>query len=246
MTQTRDRDSAGPATVGKFLFGYGLVLALLLAIVGFWPDLEASLFDASLSSDQSLTTLRCPLILNGNEPAAVTARFVNSGDRPVQFLVRTRISAGSATLMRRQSTVVALEPGAEETLSWPVTPADAAYRRVILARVFQLPAYQVPSRQAACGILVLDLPWVSGRSLTTGGLGVMLLCLGLGAWLGLRPGWPPTGRRRDGVRAAGVVTTLILVDLIASWLGLWSIGLGLTLFTLILLVVFAERYVLSR
>jgi hypothetical protein len=146
------------------LYAIGFVAGLWLAGVTIWANMEASLFDAAMQSDETLDTLRCPALLSVTETGLVRATFHNGSERPLNFFVRANISNGYVTLMRQNNARLPLAPGESQELTWAVEAADAAYGRFVLVRVNVLrnPAY--PTRDASCGIYLLPLPWLTGRA----------------------------------------------------------------------------------
>lgn len=230
-------------TLSLGLFMGGLLLALALTLVALWPDLEASLFDSALGAERSLENLRCPIVVTPADAAAIQATFTNPFDRPVQFVVRANITQGFVSLQREEDTLLQLAPGEEATLSWPIAPQDAAYERLILARIFAFRSAPLPARARTCGILVVNNPLVSGKTIVAGAVSLSLLSLGVGAalWLG-----SVERQRWAAGHTAGRLAFLILLALGASLLGWWAVSLVLLLLLLLLLAVLLERYLLGR
>ena len=230
----------------SLLFLAGVMFALLLTIVSFWPDQEASLFDSSLSAQDSLNTLRCPLIVTPNEAAAIRVTLTNPLERPIQLLARARISDGYVTLMRQETRTVPLSPGETQTASWAVSGEDAVYGRFILARVYVFRQNPLPSRQKACGIWFLDVPLVTGGQLVGAAAAASFLGMLVGGVWWLRLEWPLRAQRRDVALAVGTLTSLVLIAAGMSLSGWWSGGLLVILLTVLVLVVILERYLLTH
>lgn len=214
-----------------------------MAFLTAWPDMEASVFDAStaLMASEKLASLQCPVMVTAGDAAEVRATFANEADTPTSFLVRTRISQGFVTLVRQDSQVVRLGPRESVQLAWPIGADDAAYERLILARVFHTRSAAMPAREAACGILVLPTSGVRGGLVYALGLGTALACLGLGGawWLAQRR---PLGRRE--MRRARIVTgmTLILAASLATgMLGWWMASHLLQVLAALFLAVLVEQ-----
>lgn len=232
--------------LSSLLFVSGILFTLLLAIVAFWPDQEASLFDSSLSAQATLNTLRCPLVITPNEAAAIQVTLTNPLERPIQLLARARISDGYVTLMRQETRTLQLAPGETQTISWTITGDDAVYGRFILARVYVFRQNPLPSRQKACGIWFLNAPLFTGMQLIIAAATASLLgIVGGGAWW-LRLEWPLRQRRRDLALAAGTLALLVLAAAGMSMLGWWTAGLLVILLAILVLVVMLERYLLAH
>ncbi|GAB4153457.1 MAG: hypothetical protein Fur0021_19290 [Candidatus Promineifilaceae bacterium] len=228
------------------LFVSGVLFALLLAVVSFWPDQEASIFDSSLSAQAPLNTLRCPLVITPNEAAAIRVTLTNPLERPIQLLARARISDGYVTLMRQETRTVPLAPGETQTVSWPITGEDAVYGRFVLARVYVFRQNPLPSRQKSCGVWFLDAPLVTGGQLAAATAAASFLGMAVGGAWWLRLEWPLRGRRRDVALAVGTLAALVSAAAGASLLGWWSGGLLLLLLTILVLIVLLERYFLTH
>lgn len=228
------------------LYVAGLLLVLAVAIIAIWPDLEASLFDRSLSSEETLRSLHCPLAITRSEEAAITATFDNELEREIRLLVRTRISLGGVLRIREAEGVVELAPGEKEELRWPIEAGDAAFGRLILARVY-VPrrGAGLPSRQAACGVLVLGIPLLTGTQFVVLLAAAGLASLGAGSYLWLRTGQGPVGRRHTSGRIFGLLAILIVGAMIAGLLGSWMAGIFLLVLAVLMLVVIFEQLLAS-
>ena len=85
------------------IFALGLLCGIALAGMIAWGDMEATMFDAAISADEPLSTLRCPVLITTAETTTVSAAFRNPDDQPINLLVRAHISAGFVTWMREVS-----------------------------------------------------------------------------------------------------------------------------------------------
>jgi hypothetical protein len=226
-----------------FIFAVGVILGMVLSGIVVWGDLEGSLFDAAIRADATLTTLRCPVMMTTKEIGTASAVFENPLERPVTFTIRTHISRGYVTLMREINSKLSLAPGETQTLEWPVTPDDAAYGRLILLRVRLSAKYPLPSRDASCGILVVDLPYLSGNQITALILAASLLSMLIGAGLWIAANRPLRGLPRQVARAMGVLAGSVLAGVVLGLLGNWLLGALLLVITLLLCVAIIGYFV---
>lgn len=222
--------------LGMLLFSIGLFLGMAVSAGVLWGDLEAFLFDSSLGADEPLKTLRCPVIITSGETGTVTATFTNSGEKAVVRLVRAHISDGFVTLMREVNDRLVLEPGEIRRLKWTVTPDDAVWKHFILVRVHVLRSSPLPSYTGSCGILVMDLPGLTGNQIIV--LTLLLSALSTTAGVGLvAAGSRPSGGQAPGlIRRMGGLTAIGLATLLSSFVGWWMAGILLLLLTLIVAV----------
>lgn len=227
------------------IFAIGILSGMSLSGIVVWGDLEASLFDASVRGDATLTTLRCPVMMTAHEIGTASATFENPLERPVTFTIRAHISQGYVTLMREINSKLSLAPGERQALEWTVTPDDAAYGRLILLRVRLSGKYPLPARDASCGILVVDVPYLSGKQITTIILVVSLLSMMVGAGLWVAANRPLRKRAREVIRAMGVLAGSVLLALVLGLLGNWLLA-ALILVISVLLGVVIIGYFVSR
>ena len=230
--------------LGILLFFAGLLLSFVLAAAFFWPDMEASLFDSALRAEESIERISCPLILTEADEGAVRVSFTNPVDRPVDFLVRARITDGFVTLFREHREVVELEANETRTLSYPVASEDAAYDRIILARVYSFRSFPMPAMDAACGILVLPISTVTGDQLVASGFGATWLLLLAGGFLWWRTDRPRLPGRRAPLYAAFAVALVGQLAILAGVLGSWGVGVLLILLTIIVVAALVEHFFL--
>ena len=224
-----------------FLFVTGMALALLITIFTLWPDIEAAMFDVNNARGESLNSLRCPWLITPSDEAAIRLRLRNSLDRPVNFLAQANISEGFVTLMRHEQARATVQPGESTEFAWLIRPEDAAYGWMVLARVRVLRASSLPARQRACGILVLDIPVLSGNQIMGGLLAATLLYLGVGTTLWIRSERPLTKRKRERIRAIGLFALLLLLTMTISLIGWWGGGIIILLGMVLFLAVVIER-----
>ncbi|MFN2114321.1 MAG: hypothetical protein ACK2T6_01310 [Anaerolineae bacterium] len=218
MARAARRGSAGPA-----LFFAGLALLAVLAFVSAWPDMEASVFDAgtSLAADEALRSMDCPVMIAADETSSVAASFANRSDRPESFLVRSRVTRGFITLVKEDTQQVHLEPGEERTLSWPIEADNAAYRRLVMARVLATRSAVHNAREGSCGVLVIGVTGISGQALFAVLLLAALALVAAGAtdwWWRRRPLLPT---EQDTVRRVGALAALVAASLVLGLLGWW-------------------------
>jgi hypothetical protein len=142
-----------------------LVIFIIAALIGFlfntlafWADFEASLFASSITGDENLSGLRCPILIGNQENGVLKLSVQNPLERAIAPVVRGNVSQGLVTLFRQEEFKPSLEPGKSEILEFTVMPEDAAWNRFILFRANQLPVYPIPSLTGTCGVVVVPLP----------------------------------------------------------------------------------------
>jgi hypothetical protein len=234
------------AAVGVLVFSVGVLLGLAFYGAAAWGDLEAFLFAASVDADGSLGSLRCPIMITSTESGTLSATFQNPSERVIRPTIRTHISEGFVTLMRRIDDQPSLEPGEKKRLEWEVTADDATYGYLVLARVFVKYPYPLPSRTSACGVLVIDLPGWTGGQVTALVVVSSLLCLVAGVGLWVAGNRPLGGRIQDASRAMIVLAVVVLLGIATSFAEWWLLSGLLLVIALLLIGAIISYFVRSR
>mgnify|MGYP006304225863 CR=1 FL=1 len=122
--------------MGLYLFFGGILVGMFFAVLLTWADLEAYLFNPPIDPQTlNLKSLRCPILLNGDETGVISATFPNPADRERRRTVDSFITQGSVLLTQEERERFDLEPGEERTLQWTISPENAAWGRFIFVRI---------------------------------------------------------------------------------------------------------------
>lgn len=222
--------------ISILLFAVGVLFSLVLTAAAVWGDLEASLFDSSIREETSLRPYSCPVLMTTAETGTIRFTLSNPTDRPIERYIQTNISEGYITYMRRIQMQLPIAPGETEEVEYTVSPEDAAFGRFILARTRVLRSAPLPSASSACGIMVLDLPLLTGNQIVA-----FLLVGGL---LGMGGGWGlwlyanrPLKRRSIHITYSMLLLMIILIlGLFFSLSSMWIMGLVMLVLALVVLV----------
>jgi hypothetical protein len=221
----------------------GVLIGTALVGVATWGDLETVLFFPPTGADKHLTNLQCPILISTNETGMVSVNLKNPSTYTVNPIVRATISQGSALTTEDFSSQPTMPPGGSQKLTWPVVAKEAAYRgALILVQVYVNGSYPLPSRVNTCGIVVMNLGNLKGNLVVIGALFLSLAgMLGGGVW------WLRTHRSLPGQRdtpAGGIIflVVVVILGIIACLLGLWPLGLGSFLLSILLIVILLARF----
>jgi hypothetical protein len=211
-------------TLAVIVFAAGAVLGFLLVTGATWADLEASLFDSSMKADDALGSLRCPVLITEQESGTISATIRNPTERNKTRYVRAHISQGYLTVMREENLKFEVEAGGKRKLDWSVGPEDAVYGWMILARIHVFASYPLPAQHQSCGILVLDVPGLSGSAVVAiaAVVSLFLMALGLGIWLMV--GRPVVGRKRNAAGAMAAMAVILVLGMSSFIVGWWEAG----------------------
>ena len=219
----------------------GIILGMTIAGGIVWSDLEASLFDSSIKAKSSLS-LRCPVVITTHESGVVTAILKNPTEREKNFYIRAHISEGFVSLKREIDQQIPVAPGEKGEASWGIYPEDAAYNRIILFRAFVNASYPLPTQGNFCGVLVVDIPLVTGAQLFILILGIYLACLvgGMAIW---KKANRPMNKNVQSITNAMIALGVIIFGTIAAgYFGQWILGVLLFAVSILLIGIIVGRY----
>ncbi len=218
-----------------FFFSLGMLFSMALAGVASWADLEATFYGFERLTNERLTTLQCPVLMTVTETGTISAAVSNLSDVTVKPKLRIYVSGPG--LFRAADVQITLDPGETQQVHWTVTSEDVDYKFLIMAKVLAFPYYMASTREGTCGILVLNLPNLTGSQVFDFALAAALsgLLIGLGLWIASGP--QLKRRILDSSRAMTFLAILTLVDIFVSLRGAWLFGLILFLATALLIIV---------
>ncbi len=230
-------------TIGGLILINGILLGFLLNGIIVWGDLEASLFTSGLSADASIRTLNCPVLITSNETGTISATMKNPTEREMERYLRAFISEGRATLVREIKTKIPIDPGGREEVEWQIYPDDAVYQRVILFRVYVNAKYPYPSLGGNCGVLKVNLPWLSGQQVLTLWVGLTLVCIVAGSVMWEKGNRQIKNHNRSTINALYAMVGILIIGSILAYMGMWLFGLAaLVCAVLAAVVVVAHRF----
>jgi hypothetical protein len=230
-------------SLGAIAFFIGIFFGLALAGSAVWADFEAQFYGFDHMGDEPIRTLECPVLMTVSETGHISATFSNRTQRPIEQLVRADISNFGPA--RSISTRLSLAPGERKTVDWSVTSADIDLGRFIFARVYAYPAYPYPFREATCGIMVLNLPGLTGGLVFALTITACLLGILIGLALWEKNSRPQKRRILESSHAMRFLAVIVLVALLTSLRGWWMIG-GLCLVLAVLLITVLVYSVLTE
>ncbi|HTX91921.1 MAG TPA: hypothetical protein VMC09_11975 [Anaerolineales bacterium] len=226
-------------TLGSVLFYAGVILGMLLFAGLSWAGLESSFYFGYNGGAQTTLHLTCPRILTTHETGNVVATITNRTKSTVSPLYETQISG---LLIRNLRTQQPIAPGQTVRLSWEVSGADVDYGSLVMAEVYQNPAYQIPTGMATCGTLYLNWPGLSGEGIFLAALAGSLLGLVAGFLLWFLSARPLVERSIEQFRGMTFVGVVVLFGLAFASFGHWGLGIfALVLCLLTLLVLLGRR-----
>ncbi len=216
------------------LFSIGLLLGLALSGWYFWGEAEAALF-VSRTGEMTLTTLKCPYMLNRSETGTVSASFKNPTNETIHPTIQAQISHGIVGIPRVEETVLDLLPGQVKPVQWHVSAADKIFGVLILVNVYESSQPNTYSGQGSCGILFFPGGTFSGKVLFNFVFIAAFLVMagGLIFWRGVHPAL--RGNLEDATNAVTTLAVVVGLALLFILPRLWVLS-GFFFFASILLI----------
>lgn len=224
------------------LFVFGVLVGLTLGGLTIWANLEASLFDADMPGDTRLN-LQCPTMITTDETGILRATFTNTATWDVILTVNAHISQGYISLYREELTRLPLAPGESQEVTWEVTADKLVYGRFIFVRIANHRLAPIEGKMGTCGILVVDLPGISGMILLIVTIVASLVFMGSGYAI-----WRRLHRQISfgpALEAQRAMTWLMVVVLAAIICGLsraWLPGIIVFVVALLLIAEILHHY----
>ncbi len=219
--------------LAALLFSLGALTGAALFITTNWADVESMLYGFPRYGNKSTFAMRCPLVVTTGETGMVAFTFENDSDVLLRPTVRFQVSNPGP--FRLISERLELQPGESHPLQIAVYPQDAVLNRYIFVKMYTFATYPVRQVEQTCGILLLDLPTLTGRQIVLYGLVVALVGMSLGTALWILSNQPLKERALDISRAMVALGVAISLGLLAVWWAWWLPGLVLTAVTILLI-----------
>jgi hypothetical protein len=224
-------------------FSGGVLLGMALAGSAAWADLEAKFYGFEKMGDRPLSGLSCPVMMTKSETETITVTLTDPTDKPLQLMARADIS--NPIQIRTERKTLSLAPGEKNQLSWAVTSDDIDLKFFIFAKVSTYPTAAFPFRESTCGIVVVNLPGLTGNQVFAFTLAASLLCIAVGLVLWEVSNRPLQGQRLHITYAMRFLTVVILAQMLCSFRGWWMLG-GILLVVAVLMIVVTISLVLSQ
>ncbi|MBI1794736.1 MAG: hypothetical protein HYR70_11170 [Chloroflexi bacterium] len=201
-------------TVSNVIFFFGIFLGLTLAITVIWAALEAQTYFYTGATYEAFNGLRCPLFLTRSETGTITATFDNPGGQEIQPYYKVETSGLLARRFENQFTLAARE---SKSVQWTVDANDIDLGSFIFVKLNILPDANHWTRQALCGIFVLNVPGLTGEQILISALLVSLLAIVIG--FTLLNSLPDTNASRNLGRAMQALGVSTLAAMLFAFIG---------------------------
>jgi hypothetical protein len=220
-------------SLGRILYFSGIFLGLALAIAAAWTEFEAISYYYTGATYAAFHGLHCPLLMTRSETGMVTGSFDNPGGQEIEPYYEVEISG---PLPRNYEDQLSVPPHETKNVQWTVDANDIDRGSFIFVKLDILPMAGYSTREAVCGILVLNVPILKGGQIFWLVLLASLsgMVIGLGLWEGANP--PLAGKSLDLKRGMQTLAILVSLAMLTGLMGWWGAGVIFCAAAILLLV----------
>lgn len=232
-------------SLSVILVSFGVLLGMTIMVLAVWADFEASFYKPALSGKKNKKTISCPVFITEYQKLKISATITNPIDVKVSPTVWTFTTEGSILLEREDRQNYILQPGDKQNLSWLIAASDAAYGNLILTKVYVYSQYPLPAAHGSCGVVVVNLPFISGKSLYPMAFIVSFVMMFSGTLLWKSSNSPLLRESRNVYISMLGLSIVILLGMLTVFPGWWLIGGLFFLIALLLSMGIISHFFLS-
>jgi hypothetical protein len=228
--------------LGLLSYLVGLLAGLFLIVVSTWADMESTFYGFERLASAGLKGVSCPILMTRAETGTISFDISNSTERRISPSIKTALS--TPVLSEEFNETIDIAPGETRRLEWAVGPQNVDLERFIFAKVLLYSSFPLPSREATCGIFVLNLPG-SGR--------VILSALVLLSLAGMGWGLHRLSRFRSAYQwvdkhmgSLMFLAALIVLGLGMSFAGGWISSMLVLVAALLIIVILLSSWILGE
>ena len=223
-------------------YGMGVIVGFFLIFVAAWADMEASAYDFPRLANAGLGGLRCPVLMTPDETGTIALDVSNPTEGQISPSRKTLIS--TRIFPEEFLDGIQLTPGESKRLEWTVDAENIDLGSFIFAKVLLYSAYPLPTREATCGIFIIDLPG-TGRVIVPVLMALSLISMGWGLYriYGLRTS---NERLRKHMGSMTFLAILIGLGLVLSFLGGWISSLLVLVVSLLLIIILLGSLLMDK
>ncbi len=229
--------------IGLLLLSIGIILIMGLFTLSSWSDLEALGYKKVYSEESQTNAFRCPVFITTDEDSYLSIKIKNPVDKVSIVRILTFVTYGSSTFDHKEWTILELDPYESHVVSTPIHPKDAAYDKLILAKVIIDNPYPIADQQGFCGVVLVNINFLTGNQLTAVLFTSGLIFIVSGFVLYTTGHRPFRGKFNQRLIIYYVFTAMIIFGTTISIIGYWLFGFLFYLISVIaiLTLLFGDR-----
>ncbi len=219
-------------TPGNIIFFIGIFSGLALAVLAIWAALEVQAYYYTGETFEAFNGLHCPLLMTRSETGTITVSFDNPSDEEIQPYYKVETSGPIPQQFENQ---IVVPPHSSKNIEWTVGVNDIDLRSFIFSRVEILPSAGHGSRQAICGIPVLNIPGATGEQVFIFTLLLSLSAIAIGfTWWSRSVDKNTSANMIHSMQALGVS---VLAAMLFAFIGWTLVGLIFSIIAILLLFI---------
>ena len=225
-------------TLSRLIFSVGVFTGFVLSVIAIWNNVEATNYFFNGVKHPPFHGLRCPMLIAPSETGTVFVTFKNPTNEADEYFYRAEIS-GRSFSGRKVEGQLDVPAHQAKTIHFTVDARDVDLEFFILVKLTIMPNSTHPSQEATCGTMVVNLAGLNGVQASNSAL--FLSLSGVVVGLGL---WRQTGLQTDRPRIMPILGMVLLLTLLAVFLGWWALAIACTVIV-ILLIFISVRFALT-
>lgn len=218
----------------SIVYFLGIAVGLSLAVVSIWADYEAVSYFFTGARFDAFRGMTCPILATRSETVTISASIENPGDRAVRPLYRVEVSGPAGRMFRDQ---ISIPPHEMQRIEWTVSTDDVDLRYFIMTKITLFPFAGASTREATCGIFLLNTDSLTGTQVLIISLAVSILgiIVGLSVWERQMEAVNKGLIQSHGMRRA--LSLVVLLAMFSALMGWWLAGVVFCVFAILLLVI---------
>ena len=215
--------------LGIILFFLGIISGFSIAIISTWNKVESADYFFRGTTYEHFNGLRCPLLMMRSETGVIDAVFDNPTNSDDDFYYKVEISGFFSP--RQIEDHISVPAHQKRSVTLTVNKDDIDLQFFIFAKIVISPNSTRPTREADCGIMVLNNSRFTGGQLFTVALVLSLLGIIVGFILWHRSSVDVNSDIHRVMQLLGIV---VLLAMIAGLVGWWLAGILFIVLALLL------------
>ena len=226
--------SSKKTVISSIIFFGGVALGLALALTTVWANYEALRYFFTGAKYGPFRGLDCPSLVARSQTATLSASISNPEDQVVKPVYKVEISGPLGRMIREQ---ISIEPHETQQVEWTVNAEDVDLGYFILSKITVLSYVSTPTREATCGILVLNLNGLTGGQML--GISLVLSLLGILGGLVMWEKEMETATKgfMQPQRSRRTLALVTLLAMLSGLMGWWTIGMVFCVLAVLLIVI---------
>lgn len=225
--------------LGFLSYGIGVTVGFVLILIATWADMESSTYGFARLADAGLRGLHCPVLMTRDENSTISLDVSNRTDNQLSPSIKTLIS--TRLIPEEFLENIQLTPGQSKRLEWSVDAENIDLGSFIFAKVLFFSAYPLPSREATCGIFVVDLPG-TGKVIVPVLVALSLISTGWGLFHLNKLQVSSNRWLKKHMSSLTFLAIMIVLGLVLSFVGGWILSLLVLIVTLLLIIILLSSW----